>query len=187
MPGGSSCCDRWELSHPLPAGKVLCSLAGPHLTAGQRGARSLVLLVMVGVRRGALRWQDNPVWVILREKAGVWGWGGEHGEGWRPAAGAGAVPVPRGAVGKRAALPQLWEKETDFFWGNVYNVLHPRKLLNIPELGEYWEKDPLHPHPLQWHSRQGDRERFIFLSFCYSQQTDIFAVLRVTLFQYGGK
>lgn len=54
------------------------------------------------------------------------------------------------------------------------NLLHPGKPLNIPELKEDWGKGS--PPSLQWQSRQGDRERFIFLLFCHSQKIEIFAV-----------
>lgn len=105
-------------------------------------------------------------------------WGEKHRGGWRPAAWAGAVPVLKEAVDRHTALSQPWGTVTEFIWGhrgNVCNLLHPREPLNIPELRGDWGKGST-PTPLQWHSRQGDREKFAFIlsfpadwNFCCSK------------------
>lgn len=60
------------------------------------------------------------------------------------------------------ALPQPWEPEMYFIKGhrgNMDNLLHPRKPLAIPELGEDWRT----VSPLQRRSRQRDKRNFILL------------------------
>lgn len=186
MPGDLSCCDKQELFHSFTICKVPSSLKGLPLPSGRKDASSLVLVVTFGVQMGgpagertALPWgQTTPSPAVPEEEAGCAGLRWEA-QGWLKASSMGwRCACPQRSSGQTHRLVSAMRTVTEFIWGhrgNACNLLHPREPLNIPELRGDWGKGST-PAPLQWHSRQGDREKFAFIlsfpadwNFCCSK------------------